>query len=94
MNHPFWLKLSGRFTDCETCLLAKFQVKIPSFDFFANIWPEVENPVKYPSVWKNFIWGRILLVSLSPTYEEKMSSIGDSHLRAFPRKRNVVFYRG
>ncbi len=30
---------------------------------------------------------RILLVSLSPTYEQKMSSIGDSHLEMFPRKK-------
>jgi len=45
-NHPVWLKLSGRFTGCETCLCTTFQITIPSFDFSANTWPEVENSVK------------------------------------------------
>jgi hypothetical protein len=46
MNHPFWLKISGQFTDCQICLWAKFQVKIPSFDFSDETWSEVGNPVK------------------------------------------------
>jgi hypothetical protein len=36
-NHPFWLKLSRPFTDYEPCLWATVQVKIPSFDFSADI---------------------------------------------------------
>jgi hypothetical protein len=89
-DHPFWLKISGRLTDCKTCLWAKFQIKIPSFDFSANNLVRGRKSSKIAITPEGLHMGtnpfRILLVSPSPIYEQKMSSIGDSHLGTVPHQ--------